>query len=32
MLSTNMGAIRTVELSSDNCGQEAKRILEEPEI
>jgi hypothetical protein len=32
MLSTNMGAIQTVELSSDDCGQEAKRVLEDLEI
>jgi len=25
MLSTNMGAIQTVELSSDGCGQGARR-------
>jgi hypothetical protein len=32
MLSTNMGAIQTVELSSDDCWQEDKRVLEELEI
>lgn len=32
MLSTNIGAIQTFELSSDDCGQEAKRVLEELEI
>jgi len=32
MLSTNMGAIQTVGLSSDDCGREARKVLEELEI
>ena len=32
MLSTNMEAIQTVGLSNDDCGQEARRVLEELEI
>jgi len=32
MLSTNMEAIQTVGLSSDDCGQEDRRVLEELEI
>ena len=32
MVKTNMGAIQTIELSNNDCGLEAKRLLGELEI